>query len=190
MCLHTVSTTTVTGLKCTGSLYNELTLYTVPSAGSSSITVSSYLLSAPFVQLNWQASDLSQLSTSEASITAPPTSTPSTPASSTPASSTPAANTTTTGLTDGAKAGIGVGAALVVLGLVAFLWFFLRRRSSRTKQAEPVQPYEPIVPEPSEKHLAELHGKHTTELSGMQVYEAQNTASPLAWEMPGHNYNR
>ncbi|KAI7970372.1 hypothetical protein EIK77_006217 [Talaromyces pinophilus] len=87
-------------------------------------------LNAYGMEIRWQASDTSTPRTTTASSTSP-TSVSASPAStalSTSPTSTPT-STSTSSLSTGAKAGIGIGAALGALILLAgIIFFFIRRR--------------------------------------------------------------
>lgn len=89
-------------------------------------------LNAYGMEVRWQASDTSTSSTTSASTMASSTLSTSVPASpaSTTSTHTPApTSTTTSSLSTGAKAGIGIGAALGALIILAgIIFFFIRRR--------------------------------------------------------------
>ncbi|KAI1146519.1 hypothetical protein F4825DRAFT_456424 [Nemania diffusa] len=162
ICIRTVTSTTYTGLKCSGSIYNQLTVFTVPATTTtasvgSQITVVSHVLSAQLIQLNWQSSDRASLSSSAMST-----------AVAEPNPSSPKQSSESRGLTTGAKAGIGIGVSIGAIGVGILIWYLVRR----------FQKERPALPAPPDR-------ASVRELDGKQMYEIPAPSAP-AWELPGH----
>ncbi|KAI0197263.1 hypothetical protein EV127DRAFT_416140 [Xylaria flabelliformis] len=160
VCIRTVTSTSYTGLKCSGSIYNQLTVYTVPAtAADDQITVSSHVLSAQLIQLNWQSSDRASFSTSG------PTASMST---STTSPSMPIRGSESKGLTAGEKAGIGIGTSFGAISLEISIWYLFRRfRKQRVVSS------------------GQIDRPYVRELGGKQIYEASDPSAPV-WELPSH----
>lgn len=109
-------------------------------------------------------------------------------ATGTPApASTSSAPDTSSRLSGGAKAGIGVGAALgaiVVLGVIFWLWkrVFARRKGGEEQRRKDAS----RKTNHTESGLHELSGQGRSELPGERPQEMSSTASQ-AWELPGGN---
>ena len=116
---------------------------TLTATDTATVTIETYFLYAPMVQINWKSSDLvastSSKTPSKTSNTAVQVSQTSSP-SPTPAPS--------SGLSTGAKVAIGVVIPLVVIAALIAAFFFFRRRRRTTPQDE-------TVPRPH-PHNAEL----------------------------------
>jgi LPXTG-motif cell wall-anchored protein len=144
------------------------------------VTVS---LLAPMFQLNFKASDLA--TASETSSTSRQTSSTESTDSSRETganSSDPSKDPTPSdggGLSTGAQAGIGVGAAAIALLLIGLAWFFFRRRRAReTQAADEMAAYAAGAPPP--KYMAGQTPLRA-ELLGAQPgtnYELQGTQRP------------
>ncbi|KAI1753327.1 hypothetical protein F4782DRAFT_90383 [Xylaria castorea] len=156
VCIRTVTSTSYTGLKCSGSIYNQLTVYTVPAtATDAQITVSSHILSAQLIQLNWQSSDRASFPTSRPTVSMnTSTTSPSMP--------------TRGGLTAGEKAGIGIGTSLGAIGLGISIWYLVRRFQKQREASS-----------------AQIDRSHVREVGGKQIYEVPDPLAPV-WELPGH----
>ena len=96
-------------------------------------------LFAPMFQLNYRPTDLASASTSSQTTTAPPSDTKSSATSSASSNTQPTPDPSSSGLSTGAIAGIGFGAALggIFLGAVAILLLLRHRRRRNAAAAGP-----------------------------------------------------
>jgi hypothetical protein len=94
----------------------------------------------------------SSISSSTTPASAAATSTPSSTAAA-------AANASSSGLSTGAKAGIGVGAAFGVIALIA-VGVLIGRRSHNKKQAVPAREHEDPFPKPGTMYPMQQNGPH------------------------------
>jgi hypothetical protein len=124
-------------------------------------TIQSYFAFAPLIQINWQASDIVRTSSTlsqNSSVPAAPGSTPL-----------PKPNSAPTGLSVGAKAGIGVGATLVVLALSFVILSVCHRRRKARRRKEP-SPHE-LEDNPTMKRTELDAFKKPSELGGGLAHE-------------------
>lgn len=148
--------------------------------------VSRYLpqeLFAPTIQIAWQSSD-------QVRWNAPATSTPTSSITrpSNTVSTIPTSTSSPSGLSNGAKAGIGVGAAAAGLLLVAAIVFFVwRRRTQARNNAETHHDVVPVSNQPEAFH----DDKRQSGLTGMQEHQSppQSFPSPSpAYQSPPQDY--
>lgn len=149
---------------------------TVSDSSTYIVTVSEYLLTAQMFQLNWKATDRSLSSTTVTSAASTLTTTTDSAGSNpiTPYSS-------SAGLSNGAKAGLGVGISLGVFLLAgALAWYLVhRRRNGKNKMAVPTS--RPAFPEASGTPIHEV--EYVT-----PIHEVEDVASAPVWEFPGDDY--
>ncbi|KAI4218993.1 MAG: hypothetical protein LQ349_008492 [Xanthoria aureola] len=142
-------------------------------------------------------------STSATSIPAVPTNPASTSVSSPPPLIPDPPSASTDGLSTGAKAAIGIGAAFgSTIILAAMLWLWWRRKRSSTRTVQTLRPQDdghnnstpdmmhqqqPAMAQNGSYYgsgLYELSGEHHRELSGKPHYEMPTGNHHPAWEMP------
>lgn len=154
------------------------------------------LINAYGMVVAWQENDSNDPATATATVTtsmATPTSN-SNPATTTATTdmTTPALNSTSgsSGLSTGAKAGIGAGIAVTVVGLLALLAFFLLRRRKQQGASVAASPPGPRIrhANPVEIDSAQSRG---SELGSIPLYEAdgqrKSLCHPWVVELDGAN---
>ncbi|PMD36308.1 hypothetical protein L207DRAFT_637438 [Hyaloscypha variabilis F] len=125
--------------------------------------IDNVIVNAPMVQINFKASDLTLTTGATGSTTSATATNQSPTTSSTHVPASP-------GLSSGAKAGIGVGVAIVALVVIGLLaWFILRNRRSKSKLSTSEQSYDA-----------------PPELQGREKYEMPGQPGQYAQELP-HN---
>jgi hypothetical protein len=130
-------------------------------------------LNAPTIQIAWQRTDLARWN-------APATSTPTTSIAA--PSSVPSINPSPSGLSTGAKAGIGVGATAVGLLVIAAIVFFVWRRRRRARDVDQNVHHDAT---PGTKQAgASNAGQRNSEMTGLREYQSP----PQAYQSPSPAY--